>query len=364
MAWIHITAFAVISAMVCTLGCGGDGDGNGAGTSGNFSGGGQSDAGTSGNSSDGGQSDAGASGNSSGGGQSDAGASGNSSGGQTTGGATSSQVGGASSSGGATTAPSLYVGVRSSEYGPVGDFPTAEHWGEMANSFASRFDGAAPALVWIVGVIGDDNDCNLEFPSPGGEHPLVGFQDDDKHEAYLDYFDSIGVKVWLQVEPGDAEVSALIDLVLNQYGHHPSVMGFGVDAEWYLASQYEGTGKAVTDEEATAWVAKVQDHNPNFTLFLKHWRTDHLPPTARDGLIFIDDSQSVPGLDDLVSEFADWSDYFSPAPVGFQIGYEGDQSWWSTLKDPPGDFGHAILDAVPNTFGLFWVDFTMHIVFN
>ena len=41
----------------------------------------------------------------------------------------------------------------------------------------------------------------------------------------------------------------LIDLLYLQYGHHPSVIGFGVDDEWYRKdlSRY---GKPITDAEA------------------------------------------------------------------------------------------------------------------
>ncbi len=278
------------------------------------------------------------------------------------GGAAGAEFAGAAGHDAATVEPSLYVGVRSSEYGPVGDFPSAERWEEMASSYAARMPDAAPALVWIVGTIGENGDCNLEFPSPGGDHARIGFQDEDKHEAFLNHFDSSGVSVWLQIEPGDAAVSTLIDVVLGQYGHHPSVKGFGVDVEWYQDSQYPGEGKAVTDEEASAWVQQVRGYDPHYTLFLKHWSQDQMPPTERDGLFFVDDSQGVE-MNELVAEFADWGEQFAPAPVGFQYGYEADRSWWSSLDDPPRDLGQAILDAVPNTYGLFWVDFTMDQVF-
>jgi hypothetical protein len=33
------------------------------------------------------------------------------------------------------------------------------------------------------------------------------------------------------------------------------------------------------------------------------------------------------------------------------------------LDDPPADIGLALLDAVPNTAGLYWVDFTVREVF-
>ena len=46
----------------------------------------------------------------------------------------------------------------------------------------------------------------------------------------------------------------LIDLLYQQYGHHPSVIGFGVDVEWYRKDLAK-FGKPVTDAEAQAWLA-------------------------------------------------------------------------------------------------------------
>ena len=88
-----------------------------------------------------------------------------------------------------------------------------------------------------------------------------------------------------------------------------------------------------------------------------------LPPTLREGLLFVDDSQTFDSLDKMVAEFAEWGKYFSPAPVGFQFGYPADRVWWGKFADPPKTIGEAILSAVPNTTGLYWVDFTALDVF-
>jgi hypothetical protein len=107
----------------------------------------------------------------------------------------------------------------------------------------------------------------------------------------------------------------------------------------------------------------VQAHDPSYTLFLKHWLPEKMPPSRREGILFVDDSMELPDLDSLVEEFAVWGETFAPAPVAFQYGYDEDRSWWSRLADPPGDIGRALLDAVPNARGLFWVDFTVLEVF-
>ncbi|MDH7570362.1 MAG: hypothetical protein QHJ73_12350, partial [Armatimonadota bacterium] len=61
---------------------------------------------------------------------------------------------------------------------------------------------------------------NLEFPATGGPYPHVSFAADDLHEDYLAWFDAHGVSIFLQVEPGLADVPTLIDLVLDRYGDH------------------------------------------------------------------------------------------------------------------------------------------------
>jgi hypothetical protein len=201
----------------------------------------------------------------------------------------------------------------------------------------------------------------LNFPAQTDE-PLIQVSQEDGNKAALTLFDSIGLRVWLQVEPGNAPVEALIHLMLERYGHHPCVVGVGVDVEWYRSTD-KPEGQAVTDEEALAWLAAARSHNPNYRLFLKHWDIKKMPPTVRDGLLFVDDSQILPSLDAMVDEFTEWGQAFAPAPVGFQYGYESDRPWWQELDDPPAAIGRRILDAVPNAEGLYWVDFTVLDVF-
>jgi hypothetical protein len=248
----------------------------------------------------------------------------------------------------------LGAGFRFSTYGPDYD-PGPAYWVGVGQSMAGRFPGSVPEAVWIAGRLHGEG-ILLSFPAPS-DHPLIAVSEEDGNEAFLDLFDRIGGRVWLQVEPGHAPVDTLIDMMLTRYAHHPSVIGVGVDVEWYRSTQTP-EGQAVSDEEAAAWLAAARTHNPNYRLFLKHWEIGKMPPTLRGGLMFIDDSQILPSLEAMVAEFAQWGRAFAPAPVGFQYGYESDRHWWRQLDDPPADIGRRILDAVPNTEGLYWVDFT------
>lgn len=253
----------------------------------------------------------------------------------------------------------LGAGFRFSTYGPDYD-PGPGYWASVGESMAARFPDAAPEAIWIVGRLHGEGTL-LSFPA-ATDDPLVQVTTQDGNAEALDLFDSIGLRVWLQVEPGNAPVDKLIHLMLERYGHHPCVTGVGVDVEWYRSTKTP-EGQAVTDDEARAWLAAARAHDPDYRLFLKHWEIGKMPPTARDGLVFIDDSQILPSLDAMVEEFAEWGRAFAPAPVGFQYGYESDRSWWKQLEDPPADIGRRILDAVPNTEGLYWVDFTVLEVF-
>jgi hypothetical protein len=256
--------------------------------------------------------------------------------------------------------PGLRAGLRASNYG-ITPWPSPTWWVNSVTSMASRFPTSTGSGVFVVvETAGRGPDCWAHFPNPdGGTYPGVQFDSTDMSEADFDAFDLAGIKVWLQVEPSACDVPMLIDLLMRRYGHHTSVIGFGVDAEWYLNRSYRN-GKPVTDAEAQAWVQKVRTYNPSYKVFLKHWLQDRMPPTYRDGLVFIDDSQGFRSLSDMVAEFTAWGQAFAPSPVGFQYGYAGDKRWWSALADPPRDIGNAILASVPNTSDLVWVDFTAY----
>ncbi len=259
------------------------------------------------------------------------------------------------------TLDTAHVGFRASRYG-VSPFPEASYWPHVAEQYASRVPGAVPAGVWIVAESGDDGTCYVGFPGSGTALPSVAHADTDLSESYLDALDASGAHAWLQVEPANADVASLIKLVMDRYGQHPSVVGFGVDVEWYQ-SLANPEGKAVTDAEASLWRQTLDQYGKQRTLFLKHWVAAKMPPTVREGLFFIDDSQGLSSLAELSAEFQQWGAHFSPAPVGFQVGYEADEGWWSKLSDPPGDIAAELLGKIPNSRGVFWVDFTVTKVF-
>jgi hypothetical protein len=168
--------------------------------------------------------------------------------------------------------------------------------------------------------------------------------------------------VWLQIEPGAANVEALIDAILTRYKKHPCVVGFGIDVEW-LDQQIDSYGRPVTDAEALAWEKRVRGYDSTYTLFLKHFMKNRMPKTYRGNILFIDDSQQFTGFNNCISDFKAWGQAFAPSKVGFQFGYPDDRFWWSTLSNPPQAVGNALLASVSNTAVLIWVDFTITEVF-
>jgi hypothetical protein len=258
-----------------------------------------------------------------------------------------------------TPASAISAGFRFSTYGPSYN-PGTEYWASVGEQMSARFPQSVPSAIWIVGNF-TGRGTYLSFPVETND-PNVAFAYVDMNEQALNLFDKNGFKVWLQVEPGNPDMVGLIHLVMNQYSHHTCVIGFGVDVEWYK-SDGSPEGTPVTDEDAAVWVNAVRSHGEQYLIFLKHWDFTWLPPTYREGLVFVDDSQQFDSIAHMLREFTGWGKHFASAPVAFQIGYPDDKHWWSELQDPPGDIGKAIFENVPNTVGVYWVDFTILDVF-
>jgi hypothetical protein len=255
-----------------------------------------------------------------------------------------------------------YAGARSSSYG-ISPFPNPCGWTKAMKTASGYFPGSAPAAVWIVGNIAN-NGVALQFPKPsgGGSYPRITFAGSDKHEKFLDYFDAQGIKVWLQVEPGFADMNKVIDLVMQRYRHHPSVVGFGVDVEWFNPRGPD-LNDPVTDDLAKRWEARVKSHGQNYTLFIKHFDQSSMPPTYRGQIVFVDDSQYFPDANSFVAEMKAWADRYYPNTVLYQIGYDSDKHWWSKEAKPiPKTLATKLAAVTRQDFGIAWVDFTLRAV--
>jgi hypothetical protein len=253
-----------------------------------------------------------------------------------------------------------WAGARSSSYG-ISPFPKPCGWDKADKELAGQFPGATAANVWIVGNI-ENNGITLQFPKPNDGRDYgtrIKFAKTDKHEPYLDYFDTHGIKVWLQVEPGFADMNTVIDLVLGRYRHHPSVIGFGVDVEWFNP-RGENLNDQVTDTLAKQWETRVRSYDPQYTLFLKHFSPSSMPTTYRGGIVFVDDTQEFTNAPDFLGEMKGWADWFYPNPVSYQIGYPADKPWWNKESAPvTRSLGQKLATVTRQDLGVVWVDFTL-----
>jgi len=263
----------------------------------------------------------------------------------------------------------IAAGFRASSYG-LGDnaldFSDYSYLGGVGTEMAGYFADGRPSALWIVGEIASSGEyagsTMLNFPNDGPAVDHALFAECDGNEAALDHFDSLGYRLWLQVEPGLADVGELIDAIINRYGHHECVIGVAVDVEWFDTVDGSGGGGYVSDADATAWKAALAAHDPGYSLLLKHWQPEHMPSgsAARDGIIFMSDSQGMSSFSQLQGYFDDWASAFSSQDIAFQVGYPNDQTWWSAMTSPPED----ICTALKGSYGsrmkaCIWVDFTI-----
>ena len=256
-----------------------------------------------------------------------------------------------------------WAGIRVSSYGMRSsfgrNFPDVDTMAGFAEKMESCYEGSTGAYLLIVGTMSGDDSCSLNFPVSEDYDYIYGSRN-DRYEEYLDKFDELGYSVWLQVEPGYADLVTLATLVLDQYGHHSCVKGFGIDVEWHKPVEGVEEGTKLSAQDARKVVAKVREYNPEYTVFVKHWEAAWLPANV-EGLIYVDDWQQFTSLRNAVSVFAEWSKTFAPYPVMFQIGYDADTRIWSAFENPAKEFGQTIVDGcnTGNDVGIIWVDFTL-----
>ena len=258
------------------------------------------------------------------------------------------------------------AGFRSTYYGDYTqwghDQSDPAYWTSVAQQMSAKFPDSTPGGVLVVGSVdGDPSSATntfMPFPAPAGSYPNVTFGTTDDLEPLLDAYDAAGLSIYLQVEPADADVSMLMDLVLNQYQHHSSVLGFGVDVYSYKHVQNQGTGQALTDSEVNAWASQVQTFDPTYELVLTHWDSSYLSNARPANVMFITNTAYTSSLSELTTEYISWIDSFGTSKTGFLIGDPSEMSWWTPLADPATEIMNPVITARPNAEigGIFWVD--------
>lgn len=256
--------------------------------------------------------------------------------------------------------PTVYAGWRSSAYGYQTASPPS-YWVNVAKAMASKFPGSIPGGIWLVGETdGDPATGTLLYMPSTGSYPNIRFQGGDIAEPYLTAFDAAGVKVILQVEPMNANINTLIDVVMNSYKDHPSVIGFGVDIEWYKTC---ADGCKATATDVVSWNNKLHSINPNYTLMIKHFDESKLPTGIPTDILVICDDENNGDLNTLVTEHVAMENQYPNNSYGAQIGYPSDKNIWGSMSDPAKEVGLAVQTAIGRPISVFWVDFTITNVF-
>jgi len=239
------------------------------------------------------------------------------------------------------------------------------------------FPGSIPAIVWTVGEFWDPDECHMNFPNDQG-YPTnkLSYENKDLCEKYFAYFDTAGIKVFLQVEPSEADMKTLIDMVFKRYGKHNCIIGFGVDLEFYLINTDLNTnpwGKKVDDATAKQWEEWVKSYKSTHKLFLKHPdRTPtRFPPTYRGEIIFNNDCEGRYKISDpagfanyetdFLGTMKAFADAFYPSPVIFQLGYPSLKQLWQNFDPKPRVVGSDIAKKCKagQSVHIYWVDFGM-----
>lgn len=260
-----------------------------------------------------------------------------------------------------------YAGFRRSVYGLQAKNTDDRWWGKKATDFADALSSKTEAIIiQIVSVYLDDGTSQMGFiPNNLNYSPTelqgISFQNWEMDtERALKRYDEMGVKTIIQLEPGNCDVKTSLRICHDTFGSHSSVIGYGIDAEWFRTKEsVSGIGEPISDTDAKEWMELILTFDKNYTLFLKHWRVDHMPQTYRhDQLWFLNDSQQFVSLNEMMIDFKNWANYFDGSDVAYQVGYPKDKVWWGDLNNPLVNITERIVQDIENAKYCFWVDFT------
>ncbi|HUL61573.1 MAG TPA: hypothetical protein VLT35_00805, partial [Methanocella sp.] len=217
-----------------------------------------------------------------------------------------------------------------------GDFDRqATDWSEVAYQLNN-----GSGLVDLLVAPATENLTTLPFPVTN----MTGIRsvsDADLVEPYLSQFDADGTRAILSIQPQDADVAGLIDLLLARYGQHKCLAGVNVDLYW----KNTGTPEHASNQERDRWIGIITGHNPGLKLFLSGFEDYTFFPGDAPGLVVLY-CGSGSGEDLLLARYADLARHF--ANVGFYTGYAN--------SIPPIASDEKILASVPKTKYIVHVD--------
>jgi hypothetical protein len=202
-------------------------------------------------------------------------------------------------------------------------------------SAAKRYvDGTNGSVVDLVLAQADITGyTRVPFPLQGMSS-LISYSDEDEAEPYLKTFDNEGVGVILSLQPLEADVPQLMELMLTRYGQHSCIVGINVDLEW----KHSGAWNHVSNNERDAWLAVLKGHNAGLRLFLTYYGNRTYFPGDAPGLVVLFDGEGDAQVN-LLERYGELAAHFSQ--VGIYTGY--------TSSSPPTASNDRILASVPKT---------------
>lgn len=207
-------------------------------------------------------------------------------------------------------------------------------------SAAKKFGGKNAVVDLVVGQANVKGQCWLFSPVSESRY-IISSSQIDLPELYLQAADEADVKVILNLQPQKANISELIDIVLDRYSHHASVIGVNIDVEW------KKTGRAnyVSNGERDEWLRKIKSYNESYKLFLTNFLDYTHFPDDTDDLVVVYDGQEDTQKN-LLREYRELASYFRAA--GISTGYAS--------SIPPVATDEEILEVAPNTIYIVHTD--------
>jgi hypothetical protein len=206
---------------------------------------------------------------------------------------------------------------------------SAKYWSDAAR----RFGGEYGVVDLVVAQANLDGFVYLPFPITSNNY-LKSYSEVDDGELYLDEFDANGLNVILSIQPLNANITQIIEILLSRYGHHPSIIGVNIDLEW----KESGVPNYVNNEERDQYLNELKKYNSDYRLFLTYFKNYTHFPQDDESLVILYDGQSDI-QQDLLREYRELAEYFNV--VGIYTGY--------FTSSPPTASQDSILAAVPDT---------------
>jgi hypothetical protein len=210
-----------------------------------------------------------------------------------------------------------------------------DYWTSSARSF-----GGDATVIDLAVVQARDGYAALPFPF-SNSGTLCSVSDTDLLEPYLSRLDSEGIGAILSVQPMDADITDLIGIILDRYGHHRCLAGINIDLEW----KRTGNPQHASNQERDAWTGKINRYGSQLKLFLTFFKDyTYFPDDDGKMVVMYDGTQDT--QENLLNAYGGLAKHF--AAVGIYTGYPTSRP--ATASDD------SILAAAPNTRYIIHVD--------